>query len=384
MSPLWRWSAGARRPLHGFTFVELLVVMGIIAVLVALVLPALQAARESARRGTCASRIKQLATAVTLYENANSAFPPAVVGSGICSSAPAGVAGFAPPASSYSGTTAILNTSGMVLMLPQLGQQAPYERANLRQSFGTYRDPYFSSSSWSVVATATSNMVASLTRLPTLECPSAFPGNTTNPALPAAYIVSSTAYGQTVLMDTSSNRFISGSNAAGAEYGRSTNYLLASSRESNTVCDGWRKAAQTPGGTRQRYLCGEESFARAANVLDGLSNVFAAYETLSGQPGQPFQGVAWAFYTGAYRGYDSPASAPTPINQWDPAVGPGYLLKLGGGAGSSHPGGCHFAFADGRVQFVNEQVQGAILNALFQTGDNVDSANGLNPVDQLQ
>lgn len=61
----------------GFTLIELLVVIAIIGVLVGLLLPAVQTARESARRTACSNKIKQLALGVLNYENVNELFPPA-------------------------------------------------------------------------------------------------------------------------------------------------------------------------------------------------------------------------------------------------------------------------------------------------------------------
>ena len=64
---------------HGFTLVELLVVIAIIGILIGMLLPAVQAVREAARRIACASNMRQMSIGMLNYESANGHFPPGII-----------------------------------------------------------------------------------------------------------------------------------------------------------------------------------------------------------------------------------------------------------------------------------------------------------------
>jgi prepilin-type N-terminal cleavage/methylation domain-containing protein len=69
--------APSSQPPRGFTLVELLVVIAIIGILVALLLPAIQSAREAARRADCVNRLKQMSLACLNYESTVKHYPSA-------------------------------------------------------------------------------------------------------------------------------------------------------------------------------------------------------------------------------------------------------------------------------------------------------------------
>ncbi|NLX55322.1 MAG: DUF1559 domain-containing protein [Planctomycetaceae bacterium] len=132
----------------GFTLVELLVVIAIIGVLVALLLPAVQAAREAARRMQCSNHMKQLGLALHNYHDAWKKLPPRIGGSYV----------------NFEGIN--WSPSGIVRLLPFLEERGVYERIQQRQ---TYNGRFYEAFN---VNSTDRNYLPWLSKIPTFLCPS--------------------------------------------------------------------------------------------------------------------------------------------------------------------------------------------------------------------
>src|SRR5262245_45917281 len=100
---------------RGFTLIELLVVIAIIAILIGLLLPAVQKVRDAAMRMSCQNKLKQLGLALHNYHNAFSKLPPGAQAAVLPVPNPAG------------NTTTIAGSSWIVFILPQIEQDSIYK-----------------------------------------------------------------------------------------------------------------------------------------------------------------------------------------------------------------------------------------------------------------
>jgi prepilin-type N-terminal cleavage/methylation domain-containing protein len=303
-----------RRRNHGFTLVELLVVIAIIGILVALLLPAVQAAREAARRTQCTNNIKQVALAAHNFHDTHNRLPPGSVGTM--------QAGQRPDLVSQ-------NIGVLVFLLPYLEQPMLYDGIkndiNLRldhhpsmvgatptiisPDLAPKTDVYWRRSiTWSLAQT----------RVPGFLCPSDNAESAVRVSATFATHHRPPSNGTSVQMWT----------FTGAPLGR-TNYLGSAGRLGEGGNSYWRQW-RGPFWTRSKN--------RFADILDGTSNTLMFGETIGGYSGRTkAHSHAWISANGApthwgkRRGYDT---------RW-------YHFFS-----SWHSGVVQFALADGSVKGV--------------------------------
>jgi len=334
----------------GFTLVELLVVIAIIGILIALLLPAVQAAREAARRSQCTNNMKQLGLGLHNYHDVNKVFPPAGLDygtGGVCWDGPE------PP------TKLVHNMNGWMLVLPYIEQQAMAQKIDSRFCMNNCRGPWNDQSYTVPLAgdcVASGNAPAVCNRVGTFFCPSD---------------LSDDRMGNWIFQ--SPNPF-----PAGADYCYKTNYDFSVSFDTGWCMDAWY-IYQVGDPTYYGRMFGQNFQLKIADLLDGTSNTIAVNETTRWHADSGWACNSWAFRIYYDYGIDIarvldatydlkginvwkiPPSWSTWMSPMDTIRG---RLADANMAGSLHPGGVNAVVADGSVRFISETTDISILRAI--------------------
>ncbi len=290
----------------GFTLIELLVVIAIIATLVAILLPAVQQAREAARRSTCKNNLKQLGIALHNYHDTFNTLPP--------------------------GSLRQSHLAWSCLILPMIEQGALYDAIQATGAFNSRAAD--NTPSWDAITDmTTTNRQLATAVIPSFICPSDG-GKNVNERLRAE-------------IPAGSGTFIS--------FGKS-NYVGSYSAYFNSTNP---TATDNNGGSDRLTVFYEDSNVKFADFTDGLSNSFLVAERETRIGGGP-AGSLWVGYH-SYAG----SAIGTTVEEFQVRVrierasnDTDYIINGNQvyNASSKHKGGAQFLMGDGAVRFINENI----------------------------
>ena len=304
-----------------FTLVELLVVIAIIGILIALLLPAVQAARESARRSQCVNNLKQLGLAFQNYHDTYSSLP---VGNVSC----------------------CWGTWQMAVLPFVEEQQLADSYQFLPKSSQFFLDDYRYINIDESLDPPMRNGVVATTRLQSFTCPSDEEQVVLDGLTLHNYVAN---YGNT--------------NHIGRDHLGPANPAYVEYLGSPFVGDDWEPQPDTDVAFRE--------------ITDGLSKTMLASETVQGKDGD-LRGLTWWGWGGAFETLVPPnASDPDTLqyagacNSNDinpPCTAPSTLANLfHGAARSRHPGGVNAVMGDASVHFVTNEIELSIWRAASTT-----------------
>ena len=301
----------------GFTLVELLVVIAIIGILVALLLPAVQAAREAARRSQCQNNLRQIGLALQNYASANQGLPPGTM-----------INSFGDPQVPSFGVRWGWGT----FILPYMEEQAAYDLMNFKSGVS---DPSASTGGAQLITT--------------YICPSA--------------------------LDETDHW---AECCSGMDHGGNPNYDFRTTNYAGVsdAFDGFFGSSQpVSNGNGVLYNFYQVPFRK---ITDGSSHTLMVGEVTGAWGSHPSSGKAWISHMwiswncqDTADGINGFGSVPGGRNDaLDPFDGDGdcpnrhceYFNESG--FSSHHPGGAHFAYADGSVHFLEETIDQNLLGVL--------------------
>ena len=335
---------------YGFTLVELLVVITIIGILIALLLPAVQAAREAARRMQCSNHLKQIALAFHGYADVYKQFPP-----GAMPGAPGGPI--------WGGAFG----SWMVSILPFMEQSAIYDQLDLGNPPA---DPS-GNPARAIGRTVIGGIELNELTVPYARCPSA--GSPTH---------KDGSRGRMALSNYAGNRgTMIRQGGVCTQFSRELRPLVgadtADFAPAVTLANVWSDCASAASCSG---IMGNAGYgATISEIRDGTSNTIAVGEILPDCRGDTHPGVSgwqvsmWEYnshvcntFTNAPINFDTcPPHDTPPCDVNDP---PDTSLAEWGFK-SRHPGGANFALCDGSVRFLSEAMD---MTSYWRLGDRAD------------
>jgi prepilin-type N-terminal cleavage/methylation domain-containing protein/prepilin-type processing-associated H-X9-DG protein len=334
--------APLRPSARGFTLIELLVVIAIIAVLISLLLPAVQSAREAARRAQCTNNLKQTGLAVHNYISSNDVFPWGCFRQ-----------------HNPTNATGYPYTSGgsFVPLLPFHEQQAVFNSINFNYNI-------FSAGNTTAVATS----------LNYLHCPS-------DPSIEnRVFMATGNVDGGPMTMCYSSYGGCAGTWFQLPRFSWPTSEFQLGINNQNGVIIyiGYDNPLIVTGTV---YTGLSRACLRLSAVTDGTSNTFMYSERAHGMLNAQDQ-ICWNWWCSGNFG-DTSFCTMYPINPFRKDPNTGVIGSVGGSsdtfvsaASSFHPGGANFLFCDGSVRFIKESISTWQINPAtsLPNGVTLDSA----------
>lgn len=347
---MWCSFANKRSRPTGFTLVELLVVIAIIGILVALLLPAVQAAREAARRMQCTNHLKQLSLAALNYESSYGELPAARIG---CD-------GYLDPCDKLpqSGNVSGVNlktqgASVFVQLLPYMEQQALFDRLDIENK------TIWDAGQWNGWLSDPNIIAAVGTSLPELKCPS-------DGELKEYADYSHQAAGTQVRAATGSYAGVAGD--VGPPNGPDPLF------DDRTDTKGRAYDLKYNNSGVFFYV----RRIKLREITDGTSNTMFFGETIDGHGRLAEDGsgdlLASNIWTNGNRCNSSMRTTVNPLNTI-PELGESIQnsgTRTHCGFNSRHPGGANFGLGDGSVSYLTEDVSEDVYRQMSTRQSNAD------------